>query len=298
MNVLSFIFPSLRLVIERKSILLPASVESGRAVHDPSFDRDLGLDEISGDGLQIDIDSEADSSRRPDLAMAVAIEMLGGQRAGERLQGYRVFRNSMAREPRIGLQRLAERQMRRVGVVDIVYALFDRMRRHRVRRADAADPSAIDLHEADLAEIDEVARHQLVMGRFSAGEADLWRDRGERGMGGERMTGEGLLEPQRPRLLERRQPARRRSNVLAEDLPGIDEQRRIRSDPLPRRHQLIDVGAELALAERPPAELHGTVAGSRRSAPPLKRFLRGIAEELRSIGRFSEGLLKPEQAPD
>ena len=76
------------------SILLPASVESGRAIDPASGHPDFGIDQISGERLQIDIDAQSHAIRRPDLAISVALEVLQRQLMGERLQrtGYSQMR--------------------------------------------------------------------------------------------------------------------------------------------------------------------------------------------------------------
>ena len=73
----------------------------------------------------------------------------------------------------------------------------------------------------------------------------------ERGMRRQRMAGERLLEPQRARRLERRQAAGGLSHVLPEDLSGVDQQRRIRPDPLTCRHELVDIGGKIPLPNGP-----------------------------------------------
>ena len=55
-------------------------------------------------------------------------------------------------------------------MIDVGHALRRRIVRDLLRRADAADPAAIDLDEADLAVVDEMPRHVDVVRRLAAGK--------------------------------------------------------------------------------------------------------------------------------
>src|SRR5262245_29006249 len=196
MKLAKVISPSLgRVVIERHSIPLPASVESGCPVEHLAGNGYFGLYQIFGERRPIDLDAETHALRRPDFAIHLTVDVLDRKLMRERLQRYRVLREAMVAEAGIGLQRGAEREMRGVSVVDIGHTLPCGMRGHGEGRADAADPAAIDLNEPHLTEIDEIARHQFVMRRFPTGKTDLRRYRRERGMRCQRMAGERLLEP-------------------------------------------------------------------------------------------------------
>ena len=136
------------------------------------------------------------------------------------------------------------------------------------------------------------------MRRLAAGGLEGPGALAEAGIGRERSGREGLLQPGRAVALERRQPPRRRLEIGAEDLAGIDQQDAVGAEALARRVELRDIGLERAGAERAPAELDRAEAFGPRRAAAGQRLRRAVAEQLRGVRGLVERPGIAEQAPD
>ena len=166
--------------------------------------------------------------------------------------------------------------MRREGVIDESNAFRHRMIGDLLRRTDPADAAAIDLDEADTAIVDQVLRHVDIVRAFATGELHVLAALGQRPIGPKRTRGERLLEPGRARRLERRQPLRGALDVVDEDLPGIDQQDRVRAEPFARGGEMLGVLRGRTAPDRAPAELGGAeilrpCTGRRAFRPACRR---------------------------
>ena len=206
--------------------------------------------------------------------LRIALQMVGRELEGERFRGERELADAVIGETRIGLQRSAEGEMRREGVVDVGHAPVRGIVRDLLRWADAADAAAIDLDEADAAEVDEVARHGCIVRSLAAGELHLRRAARQGAIGLERAGLERLLEPDGTRRLQGGQPRGRRLDVLHERsgrhrragcrrgrVPPGRRQNALR----PRRPRPRPIGPQPNLAARKPSARRGLRADRRVS---------------------------------
>src|ERR1700678_627462 len=120
-----------------------------RAATDLDFDIDLVM---SQDGF-VYFDAETRRLGNHDLAIPVGADMAAREvdRELARLEG--IFADSVLADPGIGLQRRAQREMRREGVVHIRDPARRRIIRNLFRRSNPAYAAAIDLNEADATEL-------------------------------------------------------------------------------------------------------------------------------------------------
>ncbi len=188
--------------------------------------------------------------------------------------------------------------MRGEGVIDEGDAALHRVISDLLGRPDAADAAGVDLDEADLAIIDEMARHIGVVAALARGQphgAALLR---QRSIGVERAADEGLLEPQRLELVKRGDARGRRRQIVDQDGAGIDEEDAVGSEALACRGDLVAVVGGVRLAERPPAEFYGAEVARPHRPPLFQRRRRIVAEEQRGIRPLRVGLLGAEQFID
>jgi len=164
--------------------------------------------------------------------------------------------------------------------------------------ANPADPAAIDLHICDLAVVDQLARHAEIMRCLAAGDADTAASRRQRGVCVIGAAEKGLLEPCRAGFFEHGDARRRRIDVLAKDLAGIDEQCPVAAKTLARRLKLVAVVGRCAAAERTPAALDGAKSAVACRAAAGQRLFRRVAKKLGCIGPFRIGAFVAEKSMD
>ena len=110
---------------------------------------DFNIDEVSAQRRHVDGDPETGSVRRGYFAVLIPLQTVGGDISSQSLGGEGIFADPVLGEAGKGLQRGAERQVRREGVVHIGDAARRGIVGDPLGRPDAADPAAIDLDEAD-----------------------------------------------------------------------------------------------------------------------------------------------------
>ena len=181
--------------------------------------------------------------------------------------------------------------MRSEGVIDIGHTLARRVVGDLFGRADTADTAAIDLHESDAAIVDRVPRHEDVVRRLAAGKLHRAGLAGERAIGLVGAAMKRLFQPGRLNRLQKRQAGLGGGDVLAPNLPGVDQQNAVRPDPLARRGELVGIILQREAAERTPAAFDRAEAGLSRGAAEFQRLLRAVAEKLRGIGRLGKNVV-------
>ena len=159
-----------------------------------------------------------------------------------------------------------------------------------LRRADAADAAAIDLDVADLAVVDQMARHVDIVRRLAAGEPHLAAaSAAQRAIGLQSALAWNGSSSQVARAASRAgSRAAAALDVLAEDLAGIDQQDAVRRRGLrARQRNGRRRPSRVAAPDRTPAELGGAeTLRARTSRAALERLLRRVAEEQRGVGRL------------
>ena len=131
--------------------------------------------------------------------------------------------------------------MRRERVIDVGDAAADRIVGNALGGGEPADAATVDLDIGDLAVVDQLARHVEVVRGLAAGEADLAAPRRKRRIGVIGAAKERFLEPRRVHFFEHADARRRCVDVLAEDLPSIDEERSVGTEALPRRLEVVAI---------------------------------------------------------
>ena len=147
--------------------------ETGSLIQPAATHRDFTVDKVRREAGRIDAEAKPRPVRQAHFALGIDVEMIRGDVQGERLGRHRIFADAVVREARVGLEGGDEGQMRGEGVIDVGHALPHRIVRDLLGRADAADTPAIDLNEADLAVVDQMARHMHVVRRLRRGRAYL-----------------------------------------------------------------------------------------------------------------------------
>src|SRR5207247_4759478 len=117
-------------------------------------------------------DGEAGGVVQADQAVGAGEDALARQfhRQGFQLDG--VFADHVVLQPRVGLDRRAQGQVGRKGVVDVGDALGGRVVGDLFGGGEPADPAGVDLDVADLAVVDQVAGHVGVVTPLSDGEGE------------------------------------------------------------------------------------------------------------------------------
>src|SRR5688572_29078943 len=147
-------------------------------------------------------------------------------------------------------------------------------------RPDPADAAAVDLHEADISIIDDVASHEPIMRRLAAGERNLPAYARKPAVSFIGASMKWLLQPTSRDLLEQRNAQDGSLHVVPPYLARVDEELAIRPQPFARGHELVGICLERAAAERSPAAFDGAEPCLLRLATKLKRLLRCVAEKL------------------
>src|SRR5262249_34400901 len=98
------------------------SIEPRRAIESASIDLNLDWHEVLLQRSLVDLDSQARRLRERNLARVVRQDVVDAEIPGQRLWRERVFTDRMPGQSGIGLERSAERQVRREGVIDVRHA--------------------------------------------------------------------------------------------------------------------------------------------------------------------------------
>ena len=144
-------------------------------------------------------------------------------------------------------------------MVDVGDPALDGVVGHLPGRPQAADATAIDLDVTDLAEIDQMLGHVAVVGRLAAGAAHRLHAFTKARIGEVCGAVERLLEEGHAVALHRVEPCGGGVDILAENLPGVDQQDAFGAETLARGVEMGDVAFQ-GVAEGCPAELGGAEA--------------------------------------
>src|SRR5262245_43776039 len=97
------------------------------AVEEFAGNLNFDVEEVLAHARCIDVDAKARRLGRSNLTVAVALELVGGERLRQWLWRRRVLAQPMLGETRIGLQRGRQGQMRGEGVIDVGDATLARI---------------------------------------------------------------------------------------------------------------------------------------------------------------------------
>src|SRR3954464_13868567 len=134
----------------------------------------------------------------------------------------RILTDTMISESHIRLDRCTECQVGREGVVHEGDAPGSRMLGDDLGRAAATDPTAVDLHVADLAVIDKVLGHRDIVCALAPCCAHGASSGTKRRICVEGGGVEGLLDPGRCRALQGWKARRSSVDIFAPYLSSID----------------------------------------------------------------------------
>ncbi len=204
----------------------------------------------------------------------------------------------MLAQARIRLKGRRERELRREGVIHIRDALRLRVVGDPLRLAEASDPTAVDLDEADAAVVDEIDRHLGAVRSLPSRDPNVRRAGCELAIRPEIVAGERLFQPADLCALERVQPCCGRFDVAPPDLAGVDEQDAVGSQRFPCRCHVVGVSRDFSMTERAPAHLDRPEALVDRCPDVRERVRRLTAEQHRRVGRLAVRRLVPEEGPD
>src|ERR1700722_8840914 len=139
-------------------------------------------------------------------------------------------------------------------MVDVGHPARDGVIRNLLGWPEAAYAATIDLDVVDPAEVDEMLGHMTVVGRLAAGRSHRLHAVTKFAIRAISGATERLLKKSDAVALHRVEPQRCCLDVLAEHLPGIDQQDTIGSETLARGVEMGDVALE-GFGERRPAAL-------------------------------------------